>query len=131
MPAEPGDGAARTFRALTSGPNWTGVHRDRAELPAFTGRPSDGWQDRQDQAAAALYEGHPAGVAGDVGLPEPLPDLVDVIEAPPSLADQVAGLGGRVSALEGMAHSHEVPEPAYSDQVALPNNSLTGEDWDG
>jgi hypothetical protein len=46
-------------------------------------------------------------VVGDVPLAEPLSDLADVEEAPPSLADQVvahgeqlADLDGRVAALE-------------------------------
>jgi hypothetical protein len=111
-----GDGARRTFRALTSGPNWQGAHRDRADLPRFTGRPSE----------APAFDGHPSGVP-DAGLPEPLPDLVDVEQAPPSPAEIMADHGARLERVEGMAHTHEVPEPNPAQHFTHPDNPADAE----
>ena len=105
----PPDASARLTSALAragtgSVHDWRGVHHTP---PPFTG--------------------HPQGVVDDVELP----DLVDVQEAPPSPAEVLAAHGARLDVLEAQAHVHEPPEPAYSDQVALPDNPLTEDEWNG
>jgi hypothetical protein len=86
--------AAKTVAAFERGKAWTGRHV--ASPTPFDGRPHD----------IGLPEGRPSGTFGDVPLEQPLPDLVDVQEAP-TLADtvadhgrQLADLGARLDALE-------------------------------